>query len=283
LDGAAGRPFVSRVFFSLPACTESIENKGHMMEYLQIPFTLLKHLTDPELLRVWVEQMGPWLYLLLFGVVFCETGLVITPFLPGDSLLFAVGAVTASTHLSLPLVFVALSGAAILGDAVNYYIGYRIGPKVFTSEKSRLFNRKHLLRTQQFYEQYGGKTIILARFIPIIRTFAPFVAGIGKMGYPRFALYNVVGGVAWVLLCLLAGYYFGSIAWVQRNFESVLVAIVLISVLPMVIEFFLARRRAANSVQRSAISDQRSAFSNCPGRPSSPKERSASRTDIASS
>jgi membrane-associated protein len=189
--------------------------------------------------------MGPWLYLVLFLVIFCETGLVVTPFLPGDSLLFAVGAVAANTQLSLPFVLVLLSVAAVLGDAVNYTMGYQIGPRVFSSEKSRLFNKKHLLRTQEFYEKYGGKTIIIARFVPIIRTFAPFVAGIGKMNYPRFALYNVTGGVAWVMLCLFCGYFFGNIDWVKRNFETVIVAIVLISIMPMVIEVILARRRAA--------------------------------------
>src|SRR5207253_2870161 len=149
----------------------------------------------------------------LFIVVFCETGLVVTPVLPGDSMLFAVGAVAAlpGANLSLVVILLALMAAAVLGDGVNYMIGYHVGPKVFSSERSRLFNKKHLLRTQAFYEKYGGKTIILARFMPIIRTFAPFVAGIGKMSYCRFALYNVTGGVAWVLVCVLAGYFFGNI------------------------------------------------------------------------
>jgi membrane-associated protein len=213
------------------------------MELINEFLDIVLHLNDH--LESWVQWMGPWLYLVLFLVIFCETGLVVTPFLPGDSLLFAVGAVAANTQLSLPFVLVLLSVAAVLGDAVNYTMGYQIGPRVFSSEKSRLFNKKHLLRTQEFYEKYGGKTIIIARFVPIIRTFAPFVAGIGKMNYPRFALYNVTGGVAWVMLCLFCGYFFGNIDWVKRNFETVIVAIVLISIMPMVIEVILARRRAA--------------------------------------
>jgi membrane-associated protein len=170
---------------------------------------------------------------------------VVTPFLPGDSLLFAVGALAASpgSPLSLPVLLVLLIVAAVLGDAVNYLIGFRLGPKVFRYEKSRLFNKKHLERTQRFYEKYGGKTIILARFIPIIRTFAPFVAGIGKMRYRNFAIYNVIGGVAWVVLCLLSGYCFGEVEFVKRHFEIVLIAIIIISLMPPVIEYLLSRRR----------------------------------------
>jgi membrane-associated protein len=190
---------------------------------------------------------GPWLYLVLFLIIFCETGLVVTPFLPGDSLLFAMGALAAKgdSPLSLPLLLILLIGAAILGDAVNYIIGYRAGPRIFHSERSRLFNRKHLVRTQEFYEKYGGKTIFLARFIPIVRTFAPFVAGIGKMRYRNFAAYNVIGAIAWVSVCLVAGNLFGNVAFVRDHFELVLAAIILISVLPMGIELLLARRRRA--------------------------------------
>jgi membrane-associated protein len=188
---------------------------------------------------------GPWLYLVLFLIIFCETGLVVTPFLPGDSLLFAMGALAANADspLSLPLLMILLIAAAVLGDAVNYVIGYRVGPRVFQSERSRFFNRKHLVRTQEFYDKYGSKTIVLARFVPIVRTFAPFVAGIGKMSYRRFAVYNVLGGVAWVALCLVAGYLFGNVPFVSEHFELVLVAIILISVMPMVAEFVAARRR----------------------------------------
>lgn len=188
---------------------------------------------------------GPWLYLVLGLIIFCETGLVVTPILPGDSLLFTMGALAATegSTLSLPLLMVLLIGAAVLGDAVNYAIGYRVGPRVFQFESSRFFNRKHLLRTREFYEKYGSKTIVLARFVPIVRTFAPFVAGIGKMRYRRFAFYNIVGGVAWVSLCLVAGYLFGNVPFVSKHFELVLVSIILISVLPMAVEFVLARRR----------------------------------------
>jgi membrane-associated protein len=194
-----------------------------------------------------VDTMGPWLYLVLFAIVFCETGLVVTPFLPGDSLLFAVGAVAAvdNSPLSLPLLLVLLIGAAVLGDAINYALGYRIGPKVFMSDTSRLLNKKHLLRAQAFYEKYGSKTIVLARFVPIVRTFAPFVAGIGKMGYHRFALYNVLGGVAWVVAFLLGGFFLGNVPTVKDNFHLIIPAIIVISVIPIAVEFLLARRRAA--------------------------------------
>jgi membrane-associated protein len=215
------------------------------MDFIHQIVELISKLTDPDQLAILLQSMGAWFYIILFVVVFCETGLVVTPILPGDSMLFAVGAVAslADANLSLPILILMLIVAAVGGDAVNYAIGYHVGPRVFSSERSRLFNKKHLLRTQAFYEKYGGKTIILARFIPIIRTFAPFVAGIGKMRYVQFALYNVVGGVAWVLLCVCAGYFFGNIAWIRAHFEMVLVAIVFLSVLPMAIELVLARRR----------------------------------------
>src|SRR6516162_6343090 len=193
------------------------------------------------------STLGPWLYGLLFLIIFCETGLVVTPILPGDSLLFAVGALAAveGSTLSMPALLVLLIAAAILGDAVNYLAGYYIGPKVFKYENSKLLNKKLLLRTQQFYEKYGSKTIVLARFVPIVRTFAPFVAGIGKMRYARFAIYNVLGGVAWVALFLLGGYFLGNLPEVKSRFHIVIVAIIIISVLPMVYEYFMARRRAA--------------------------------------
>jgi membrane-associated protein len=202
-------------------------------------------------LDVYLNRLAEWnlpgFYAVLFLVIFAETGLVVTPFLPGDSLLFALGTMAAATSspLSLPLLMGLLIGAAVLGDAVNYAIGYRVGPRVFKYESSWLLNKKYLLRAQEFYEKYGSKTIILARFVPIVRTFAPFVAGIGKMRYGKFGLYNVVGGVAWVLLCLLSGHFFGQIEWVKNNFEVVVVAIVVISVLPMAVEFLLNWRRQA--------------------------------------
>jgi membrane-associated protein len=198
----------------------------------------------PKHLNQLAESLGGWLYGLLFLIVFCETGLVVTPFLPGDSLLFAVGALAATdgSPLDVYAVGLLLFAAAVLGDAVNYAIGFRLGPKVFRSESSRLFKREHLLRTQRFYEKHGGKTIVLARFVPIIRTFAPFVAGIGRMHYPRFAVFNVAGGFAWVALFLFGGYFFGNLEWVKKNFSMVVIAIVVISVMPVVVEFWNARR-----------------------------------------
>lgn len=206
----------------------------------------LKGLKSPETLAVWTNDLGMWFYGLMFLVVFCETGLVVTPFLPGDSLLFAIGAVCSGSEGKLNFlgIFVVLLVAAILGDAVNYAIGKRLGPKVFASESSRLLNKAHLLKAQEFYEKYGGKAIVLARFVPIVRTFAPFVAGIGRMSYARFAFYNVTGALAWVLICMGAGYIFGQMPIVKKNFELVLVAIVAISVLPIVVEFLRARSAA---------------------------------------
>jgi membrane-associated protein len=197
-------------------------------------------------LNEWAGTLGPWLYLVLFVVVFCETGLVATPFLPGDSLLFAVGALASieGSPINVGLMMLLLIVAAIAGDAANYAIGRYLGPKVFTSESSWLFRRDHLLRTQEFYVRYGAKTIVLARFVPIVRTFAPFVAGIGKMDYRRFALWNVSGGIGWVVSLTLAGYFFGQIPLVKNNFETVILAIVAISVMPIVVEWLRTRRAA---------------------------------------
>jgi membrane-associated protein len=197
-----------------------------------------------ESLNQLAATLGPWLYGVLFLIIFAETGLVVTPFLPGDSLLFAVGALAASkgSTISLPLVAGLLIVAAVLGDAVNYMIGYWLGPKVFSREDSRLLNKKHLLHAQRFYDKHGGKTIVLARFVPIVRTFAPFVAGIGKMKYLWFAAYNITGGIVWILIFLFAGYAFGQNPFVQRNFHVVIFAIIGISVLPAVWEFYRAWR-----------------------------------------
>jgi len=199
------------------------------------------------------RSFGPWLYGILFGIIFCETGLVITPILPGDSLLFAVGALAANenSELSLSLLLVLLVIAAVLGDAVNYWIGRVIGPKIFRSEKSFLLNKKHLIRAQQFYEKHGGKAVLLARFLPILRTFAPFVAGIGKMNYFRFWLFNVSGGVLWVSMFLIGGYFFGTWPWVKDNFHYVIFAIIFLSVLPIVFEWYRAVRES-NS-ERTAV------------------------------
>lgn len=200
-------------------------------------------------LNVWATVLGPWLYGVLFLIIFCETGLVVTPFLPGDSLLFAVGALASlpDSPLRLPALAVLLSAAAILGDYVNYSIGYRLGPRVFTSQTSLFLNRKHLLRTQRFYEKHGGKTIFLARFVPIVRTFAPFVAGIGKMEYLRFAVFNVSGAITWIFGFLLAGYWFGNIPLVQEQFHYVILAIIILSVMPPLVEYLRSRRAGAKA------------------------------------
>jgi len=203
---------------------------------------LFLHL-DKHLAEV-IRAYGPWTYALLFTIVFLETGLVVTPLLPGDSLLFAAGSFAALGALDLSLLFLLLTLAAILGDTLNYAIGHYLGPKVFHYERSRFFNPEHLQRTHAFYEKYGGKTIVLARFVPIVRTFAPFVAGIGKMRYPRFAMYNVAGGVGWVLSFLLAGYFFAELPIVKDRFHYVILAIIAISLVPIAVEWWRARRAA---------------------------------------
>ena len=211
------------------------------MELLKYLIDFILHL-DKHLVEV-VAQYGTWTYAILFLIIFCETGLVVTPFLPGDSLIFAVGALAAKEALNVYWVSGLMIIAAILGDTLNYWIGYQIGPKIFASEKSRWLNRQHLERTHQFYEKYGGKTIIIARFMPIIRTFAPFVAGIGRMSYGRFLVYNVVGGILWIVIFIVAGYLFGNIPIVKRNFTLVIFGIIFVSILPGVIEYLRARRR----------------------------------------
>ncbi len=214
------------------------------MDLLRQAIDVFLHLD--QYLNAWAGWMGGWLYALLFVVVFCETGLVVTPFLPGDSLLFAVGALSAleGSPIDPVLVSVLLIVAAVLGDAVNYAIGYRLGPKVFNRPSSRLLNQEHLLRAQRFYEQHGGKAIILARFVPIVRTFAPFVAGIGKMHYARFAMFNVVGAVVWVVLFVALGWGFGNTPTVKKNFQYVILGIIVISVLPIAYEWWRAAREA---------------------------------------
>ena len=206
---------------------------------------------DQHLAEV-IQQYGKTTYLLLFLIVFLETGLVVTPILPGDSLLFAAGAFAALGHLRLWPLFFLLCVAAILGDTVNYAIGARIGPKVFHYPKSRFFNPEHLKKTHAFYEKYGGKTIIIARFVPIVRTFAPFVAGVGQMSYRQFIGYNVVGGILWVTICVFAGYFFGNLPFVKKNFSVVILAIVVISLLPAVIEYLRHRAERQRASARPA-------------------------------
>jgi membrane-associated protein len=194
-----------------------------------------------------VESYGLWTYVLLFLVIFAETGLVVTPFLPGDSLLFAVGALAAGGALDIHLLFLLLAFAAVIGDTVNYWIGHRVGMRAFR-ENIRFLRRDHLERTQRFYEHHGGKTIVIARFIPIIRTFAPFVAGIGSMSYGRFIIYNILGGVIWTGGFLFIGYRFGNLPGVKQNFSFVILAIILISVMPAVIEYLRHRYRTEQVV-----------------------------------
>jgi membrane-associated protein len=211
---------------------ETIQQFIHMfVQFIDVILHLDVHL------NVWVTNFGPWIYLILFAIIFCETGLIVTPFLPGDSLLFALGALAATdnAYLDLKLLAIVLITAGILGDAVNYSIGRYFGIKVFNIQ-SRFLKKEYLEKTQAFYEKHGGKTIILARYVPIIRTFAPFVAGVGEMKYSRFFTYNVVGAVSWVLIFLILGNYFGNLPSVKSNFHIVIFAIIGISVLPMIIE-----------------------------------------------
>lgn len=217
------------------------------MELFRRLIELFTHLDQPHF-SAFLEYFGPWTYAILFAIIFCETGLVVAPLLPGDSLLFAAGAVAAlagtngAPSLDITFLVVLLAVAAIAGDTVNYWAGHYIGPRAFTGEV-RFLKKEYLDRTHRFYEHYGALTIILARFVPIVRTFAPFVAGIGAMNYRRFIAYNVIGGVVWVSLFTLGGWFFGNLEVVQKNFGLVMVAIVIISVMPMVVAYFRERAR----------------------------------------
>ena len=219
------------------------------MEFLKKLIDIVLHMS--EHLDWLVGQFGPWLYVILFLIIFCETGLVVTPFLPGDSLLFAVGALAARTpepgawSLNIWILVTTLIIAAILGDSVNYWIGKVFGNKL-PQRFPRLIKPQHLQKTHDFYERYGGKTIIIARFVPIVRTFAPFVAGIGKMTYSRFMTFNVTGALLWIGLLLPAGYFFGNFDIVKKNFSLVVLAIIFISILPAIIEFIRERNRLKN-------------------------------------
>jgi membrane-associated protein len=220
-----------------------------MLDFIKYLIDLFLHLD--EHLSVIIQTYGTWTYLLLFLVIFMETGLVVTPFLPGDSLLFAAGTF-ASPALGSPLniwvVWALLCVAAVAGDTVNYWIGHYIGPRAFSGEVPFL-KKKYLDRTHAFYERYGGKTIVLARFVPIVRTFAPFVAGVGEMSYGKFISYNLIGGIAWVTVFTWAGYFFGTLPFVQHNFSLVVLAIIFISILPAVIEVIKERRRPVSEAE----------------------------------
>jgi membrane-associated protein len=210
---------------------------------------LLSHFLDVLLhfntyLRPFAESYGGWIYAILFAMIFCETGLVVTPFIPGDSLLFAVGALTAgasttggTSSLDLWLILISLTVAGVLGNTVNYSFGYALGQRLFNNPNSRIFNRKHLDQTHAFYEKHGAKAVILSRFFPIIRTFAPFVAGMGQMSYRKFFIYNVIGASTWVCSFVLLGHFFGNLPYVQKNFSLVILGILVISLIPAGLEF----------------------------------------------
>jgi membrane-associated protein len=220
------------------------------MEWLKQLIDLVIHMEHH--LGEMIQFFGPWMYVILFAVIFAETGLVVTPFLPGDSLLFALGALAASQRLDLISLMILLSIAAILGDTVNYWLGAIVGPRIFRGENVRFLNKKHLDKTHEFFERYGAKTIILARFVPIVRTFAPFVAGMGRMTYRKFMIYNVIGGLVWIQLFLLAGFMFGSMEIVKKNFPLVILGIIFVSLVPMAIELFNERRRSLAAKQPQA-------------------------------
>jgi membrane-associated protein len=208
-----------------------------LKEFIDLVLHLDRHLDSL------VAQFGPWLYVILFLIIFCETGLVVTPILPGDSLLFAVGALTARPDgLNLWIILISLSIAAVLGDSVNYWIGYFLGNKL-QKRYPRLIKPEHIRKTHEFYERYGGKTIIIARFVPIVRTFAPFVAGVGKMTYSRFMMFNISGGLLWIGLLVPAGYFFGNLEIVRKNFSLVVLGIIFVSILPAIVEFIRERSR----------------------------------------
>ena len=214
-----------------------------ILQFIDIFIHLDKYLTTV------IQNYGTWTYLILFAIIFCETGLVVLPFLPGDSLIFAAGTLAALGALDIKWLIILMCLAAVAGDTVNYWIGWWVGPKIFQKENVRFLNKKHLMEAHAFYEKYGGITIILARFMPFVRTFAPFVAGIGTMSYWRFMSYNVVGGILWINIFGWLGYYFGNMPYIKKNFSLVIIAIVVISVIPAVIEYFKRKRRGASPAQ----------------------------------
>ncbi|MBP1593704.1 MAG: DedA family protein [Bacteroidetes bacterium] len=213
------------------------------MEYFQFILDFVLHIDDQ--LPLLIEQYGTWIYAILFFLIFLETGFVVTPFLPGDSLLFVAGtlATVSTNHMNIHLLVLMLIIAAVLGDASNYVIGRYFGTRLFSNPNSKIFKQKYLEQTHAFYEKHGGKTIILARFVPIVRTFAPFVAGMGHMSYRHFAHYNIIGGVVWVTLITYIGYFLGSLEIVQKNLEIMIISIVIISILPAIIEIWKNKRK----------------------------------------
>ena len=211
------------------------------MEFLKKILDIALHL-DRYLSAV-IQQYGLWTYAILFLIIFIETGFVVLPFLPGDSLLFAAGTFAALKALKVGWLILALSAAAIIGDTVNYWVGHHVGPKVFCRDGARFFKKEYLDRTHAFYEKHGGKTIIIARFVPIIRSFAPFVAGIGRMSYGRFLAFNVIGGIGWVVLLVGAGYFFGNIPFVKDNYSVAILAIIAISTVPVAVEYLKHRKK----------------------------------------
>jgi membrane-associated protein len=223
------------------------------VDWISFGIDLILHLD--RYLDLIIRSFGLWTYLILFIVIFIETGLVVTPFLPGDSLLFAAGAFAAKGSFNVSLLFFMLWLAAVLGDTANYWIGHFVGPRVFR-ENVRWLKREYLERTQAFYDKHGGKTIFLARFIPIIRTFAPFVAGIGQMRYGYFITYNIVGGLVWTALFIFGGYFFGNLPFVKNNFSFIIIAIILISVLPAVLEAVRNRRAGVPAAQPKTSVEQ---------------------------
>lgn len=220
------------------------------MEIVKQAIDLFLHLDD--YMGVIINQFGALTYVIIFLIIFAETGLVVTPFLPGDSLLFVAGTLAGAGHMNIIVTYLALLLGAILGDTANYWIGHKIGPKVFSNNNSKIFKKEYLIKTTEFYEKHGGKTIILARFFPIIRTFAPFVAGVGKMHYDTFIKYNIVGGFLWVTLFTFAGYFFGGLPIIQKNFHYAVVGIIVVSLFPMIYEFMNHKRNAKKTDGKKA-------------------------------
>lgn len=224
------------------------------MELIELLLHFDEHLAN------FIDLFGNWVYVLLFAIIFAETGLVVTPFLPGDSLLFVVGTLAGGGFLNIWIVYITLLIAAILGDTVNYWAGHHFGPRVFKKENSRLFNKHHLETTRQFYDKHGGKTIIIARFVPIVRTFAPFVAGMGSMNYQTFLYYNVVGAFIWVTSLTFAGYFFGGLEIVKENFEIAVFGIIIVSLIPAIIEFIKAKNESKKAKETTSYAEIKETF-----------------------